>query len=294
MARPAVAGSGPSASAISPTTPSKKALARQRAKLRKQSSSNLNGNGDDSEASSSGPASSSVPPVPTLPSKIQIQGAGEKVVKEAVQAKEKVVEQIKVAIETKPADPIPPSSSVSETDIESQAGYDDDEDDEDDEETVPIPAASLASAESTGEPDTPTPSSVGFSASQATSAVASKPKGAYTGADHDPNKKLKAVIQRTVWGVFMAGGCIGLVSMGHVYVVALVFIIQAIVFRELTGLFDAGYSGSHVNEEGKVVRSPEREAKRRGRKEERERWSRRMAWFVLLHLSPIGSGSLTS
>lgn len=72
--------------------------------------------------------------------------------------------------------------------------------------------------------------------------------------------------------------------MGHVYVVALVFIIQAIVFRELTGLFDAGYSGAHVGEEGKVVRSPEKEAKRKGRKEERERWSRRMAWYELLLL----------
>ncbi|KWU43934.1 phosphatidate cytidylyltransferase, partial [Rhodotorula sp. JG-1b] len=78
-------------------------------------------------------------------------------------------------------------------------------------------------------------------------------------------KKLKAVLQRTVWGVVMAAGAIGLVCMGHVYVIALVFIIQAVVFKELTALFDAG--------------TPEREAKRKGRKEERERWSRKMAWY---------------
>ncbi|KPV73976.1 uncharacterized protein RHOBADRAFT_28370 [Rhodotorula graminis WP1] len=63
----------------------------------------------------------------------------------------------------------------------------------------------------------------------------------------------------------MAGGCIGLVLMGHVYVIALVFVCQATVFKELTALFDAG--------------TPEREAKRKGRKEDRERWSRRMAWY---------------
>ncbi|GAA6010252.1 hypothetical protein JCM11491_005411 [Sporobolomyces phaffii] len=284
VAPPAAATSSSTASATSPLTPSKKALARQRAKLRKQSSSNLNGNGDDSEASSIGPASSSIPPVPTLPSKIQVNGVGATVVKETEHAKDKLVEQIKDVIPTTPAaSVVPPSSSVSETDVESQAGYDDDDDDdeEEDDETVPISASSLEKADSIGDVNTPTPSSPTVTAQTPSSPVAhsNKPKEAYTGADHDPNKKIKAVIQRTVWGVFMAGGCIGLVAMGHVYVVALVFIIQAIVFRELTGLFDAGYSGAHVNEEGKVVRSPEREAKRKGRKEERERWSRRMAWY---------------
>ncbi|GAA5965436.1 hypothetical protein JCM3765_002380 [Sporobolomyces pararoseus] len=282
LAPPVAATSTSSASATSPLTPSKKALARQRAKLRKQSSSNLNGNGngDDSEASSIGPASSSIPPVPTLPSKLQVNGAAQKVVEGTVQAKDKLVEQIKEAVPTKAADSVPPSSSVSESDIESQAGYDDEDEDDDDEDEAPV-AHPTSNNEPTSDSNTPTPSSPKISSrSPATSAaVAHKPKEAYTGADHDPNKKIKAVIQRTVWGVFMAGGCIGLVAMGHVYVVALVFIIQAIVFRELTGLFDAGYSGAHVNEEGKIVRSPEKEAKRKGRKEERERWSRRMAWY---------------
>ncbi|GAA5831917.1 hypothetical protein JCM3766R1_000154 [Sporobolomyces carnicolor] len=271
---PAAATSTSSASATSPLTPSKKALARQRAKLRKQSSSNLNGNGDDSEASSIGPASSSIPPVPTLP-KLEVNGtAARRVVEKTVQAKDQVVEQIKEAIPTKAADSIPPSSSVSESDIESQ--YDDDDDDDDDDEDEVVDSSKV---EVPSDANTPTPSSPKTSRASAAPSVSNKPKEAYTGADHDPNKKIKAVIQRTVWGVFMAGGCIGLVAMGHVYVVALVFIIQAIVFRELTGLFDAGYSGAHVNEEGKIVRSPEKEAKRKGRKEERERWSRRMAWY---------------
>ncbi|GAA5898858.1 phosphatidate cytidylyltransferase [Sporobolomyces salmoneus] len=275
VTRPAAATSTSFGSATSnnPLTPSKKALARQRAKLRKQSSSNLNGIGDESEASSIGPASSSIPPVPALP-KLEINGTtAEKVVKETVQAKDKLVEQIKEAVPTKAAESIPPSSSVSESDIESQ--YDDDDDEDDDEDDEMVAPTGTANGEST-----PTPSSPQIaSRTPAASSVSTKPKEAYTGADHDPNKKLKAVIQRTVWGVFMAAGCIGLVAMGHVYVVALVFIIQAVVFRELTGLFDAGYSGAHVNEEGKMARSPEKEAKRRGRKEERERWSRRMAWY---------------
>ncbi|GAA5831056.1 hypothetical protein JCM5353_002001 [Sporobolomyces roseus] len=275
-------------SASNSLTPSKKALARQRAKLRKKSSSNLNGNNDgeeDSEASSIGPASSSIPPVPTLPSKLQTNGGGgvQKVAQQTFEAKEKVVEQIKEVIPTKIADPVPPSSSVSETDVESQAGYDDEED-EDDEDTIPIPAASLkTSNDNLSSPNTPTPASPRpnspSTALSSSSSATPAPKGAYTGADHDPNKKLKAIIQRTVAGLAMASGFLGFVAMGHVYVVALVFIIQAIVFRELTGLFDAGYSGAHVGEEGKIVRSPEKEAKRKGRKEERERWSRRMAWY---------------
>lgn len=117
------------------------------------------------------------------------------------------------------------------------------------------------------------------------------PTQAYTGADHDPNKKLKAVLQRTVWGVVMAAGAIGLVCMGHVYVIALVFIIQAVVFKELTALFDAGYAhpphSASVGADGETkvsTRTPEREAKRKGRKEERERWSRKMAWYVSFDL----------
>ncbi|GAA6061422.1 hypothetical protein JCM10212_004480 [Sporobolomyces blumeae] len=272
---PATASTG---NASTPATPSKKALARQRAKLRKQSSSNLNGNGEDSE-SSLGPASSSVPPVPSLPKNINLDGLKDEVKRETVAAKEKVVEQVKAVIPTEEPvkAPPPPAESVSEsTDVESQAGYDD-EDEDDEDEPAPISAASLVDHAS--DPNTPTPASPRPHSPSPNAQSKPKPKEAYTGADHDPNKKIKAIITRTVWGLFMAGSAIGLVALGHVYVIGLVFVIQAVVFKELTGLFDAGYSGAHVNEEGKIVRSPEREAKRKGRKEERERWSRRMAWY---------------
>lgn len=104
---------------------------------------------------------------------------------------------------------------------------------------------------------------------------------AYTGADHDPGKKLKAIIQRTVYGLLMACALVGIILLGHVYVIALVFICQAVVFSELSGLFDAGYSsGSVVVEEKEGVgrRSREREERRRGRREERDRWSKRISW----------------
>ncbi|GAA5972529.1 hypothetical protein JCM11641_001885 [Rhodosporidiobolus odoratus] len=175
----------------------------------------------------------------------------------------------------------PAPASVSSSDGESQGGYDDDEDDgeeveeeveeEEQKEDRQEPALAVSPNSASPKSASPRPASPTL--------IGEKPKEAYTGADHDPNKKIKAIVQRTVWGVVMAGGAIGLVAMGHVYVVALVFLVQAVVFKELTGLFDAGYSGAHVGEEGKMVRTPEKEAKRKDRKEERERWSRRMAWY---------------
>ncbi|GAA5821792.1 hypothetical protein JCM11251_001027 [Rhodosporidiobolus azoricus] len=175
-------------------------------------------------------------------------------------------------------------ASVSTSDGESQRGFSDDEDDDEEEEEEEQKkkddSAPSTATPASPNPVTPRPGSPDRASNHTTiGTVDNKPKEAYTGADHDPNKKIKAIIQRTVWGVVMAFGAIGLVAMGHVYVVALVFLVQAVVFKELTGLFDAGYSGTHLDGEGKVTRTPEREAKRTQRKEERERWSRRMAWY---------------
>ncbi|GAA6033254.1 hypothetical protein JCM8097_003018 [Rhodosporidiobolus ruineniae] len=330
----------PPASTLSPppaATPSKKALARQRAKLRKKGS-HLNlqagSGGEDSDASAIHPAASSLPPVPPLPSKAAVEetanGVKDAVVNKAAEVTEAVFQSAKPAVQHKaplakedheteevkqPASaPVPPKEelppkevqkshpevpssapfvppvtqaerpapappapeSVSTSDGETAGAFSDDEDEDDEEEDE---------GEQTEVPSVPTPKQASprpASPAPQTDAVemtGNKPKEAYTGADHDPNKKIKAIIQRTVWGVVMAGGAIGLVLMGHVYVVALVFVVQAVVFKELTGLFDAGYSGAHVNEEGKITRTPEREAKRTQRKEERERWSRRMAWY---------------
>ncbi|GAA6016786.1 hypothetical protein JCM10207_003251 [Rhodosporidiobolus poonsookiae] len=320
-----------------PATPSKKALARQRAKLRKKNSHldlSSGADGNDSDISAVGAAASAIPPVPAMPGKDElldkVNGAGEEVMQKAAEVTESVFKTAKPAVahkapiaqedheteevKQKASAPelakheLPPSkaatssslpsiapfvpkvtaaerpaapASVSTSDGESQHGFTDDEasDDEEEEEkkvdtSAPSTATPASPANATPRPSSPAPASA-----VASSNGSNKPKEAYTGADHDPNKKIKAIIQRTVWGVLMAGGAIGLVLMGHIYVVALVFVVQAVVYKELTGLFDAGYSGAHVSEEGKLVRTPEKEAKRKGRKEERERWSRRTAWY---------------
>ena len=104
-----------------------------------------------------------------------------------------------------------------------------------------------------------------------------KPKQeAYTGADHDPGKKKAAILTRTLWGLAMGGGAITICALGHIYVIALVFVIQAVVFGELTSLFDAGYAqqgASGADGTAPVSR------KRANRREERDRWSKRMAWY---------------
>jgi phosphatidate cytidylyltransferase len=209
-----------------------------------------------------------------------VQEKTEEVKEAAVKAAKPVVQVVAPAIEReepKAASSLsrlaqPPSAPESTTDGDSLAGYDEDEDDESDEDETEEASAQTS-------PKTATPRAA--SPAPAAAAEGDKPKETYTGADHDPKKKLQAIITRTVWGFVLAGGAIGLVLMGHVYVIALIFVIQAMVFKELTNLFDVGYSGAHVTEEGKMTRTPEKEAKRRGRKEQRERWSRQMAWCVL-------------
>lgn len=194
---------------------------------------------------------------------------------------EEKVEQVKAALPKEaPYVPLvtsaerPPAPESVSSDEEEEPAFEDDDEEEDEEEEV-APSSAVAKAASPT-PASPRPAYPSVSPSGATPA----PKGTYTGADHDPNKKIKAIIQRTVWGLVMGAGFLVFVAAGHAYVVALVFIIQAVVFKELTGLFDAGYSGAHIDAQGQVTRSAERLAKRQGRKEERERWSRRMAWFV--------------
>lgn len=55
------------------------------------------------------------------------------------------------------------------------------------------------------------------------------------------------------------------------------------MFSELSGLFDAGYSSAAGGTGGGPVgrKEVEREERRKGRKEERDRWSKRISWFVL-------------
>ncbi|KAI5479754.1 phosphatidate cytidylyltransferase [Pseudohyphozyma bogoriensis] len=290
-APPAAATS--SSSTAPPTTPSKKAAARKRAALRKKNSKlGLTGSteGTDSDVSLSsvgGIARSLVPPVPSLKvgqqqqqkkqqveEKVEASGledAVEKVKEEVAKVPEAVkkateevvpsvpeikVPQVVLSAETPSASAEPTADDLSDSDAETQPGSysDDDLSDAEDAPVTSLPAHAPS----------PPPAKAA-------------PVEAYTGADHEAGKKVRAIITRSIWGIFMIASFIGIVSMGHVYIIALVFIIQAVVFSELSGLFDAGYSSSHpaVGNGG----SREREARRRGRREERNRWSRRMSWY---------------
>lgn len=292
-----------SSSAAAAQSPSKKALQRQRQKLRKKAS-NLHLNGTDSDVSAVSPNQDA--PVPPISAPLQATNGSESEEqhRQLVEPEEKsFADVVKEDRDNQPegtksvaAPPAVPASVT--TDGESADEYGGEEDDDDsssDEEEEDVsqqqqqPVAAVKEAVESVLPalsSRPQPSSSSAQQSQSQPPTTQ----AYTGADHDPNKKLKAVLQRTVWGVVMAAGAIGLVCMGHVYVIALVFIIQAVVFKELTALFDAGYAhpphSAGAEGETKVsTRTPEREAKRKGRKEERERWSRKMAWCVGPRLS---------
>lgn len=177
------------------------------------------------------------------------------------------------------------AESVSSSDAETQPSYSDEEEDDDEDdaetETLAAPNASTPTlltptsnspvpflSRRTGSPISPslTPTDVSVPA--------------YTGADHDPKKKLQAIIQRTVAGLLMVCTLVAIVCLGHVYVIVLVFICQAVVFSELSSLFDVGIHGTRVEEGagGLNVKEREREVRRGRRREERDRWSRRISW----------------
>ncbi|KAM0754603.1 hypothetical protein T439DRAFT_321638 [Meredithblackwellia eburnea MCA 4105] len=198
--------------------------------------------------------------------------------------------------------------SVSSSDGEYQAGYEDDDISDDEEEpssssggagtngiltpalaaaSTPLsvtPSASASASASSPRAASPLPANSPvpaspISPSSPSSPVATTAPGeAYTGADHEPSKKIQSIITRTMYSLLMIGGFIAILSMGHVYVIMLVFACQAAVFSELSGLFDAGTqpqpSGLAQTERDKV-----REERRRGRREERDRWSRRISWY---------------
>lgn len=183
------------------------------------------------------------------------------------------------------------------SDAETQEEYDDDDDDDDEEELtgaasssptsltpllpllVKDPSATppLLSSVSHGSPDSP-PTEQLSSPSAASPIIVSAAYNA--GADHDPTKKLSAIITRTIYGAAMAGGLIALILLGQIYVVLLVFLCQAVVFSELTSLFDAGYSSTNTTNGNGVVPNAEKEERRKGRRAARDRWSRMISWSV--------------
>ncbi|KAK4055009.1 phosphatidate cytidylyltransferase [Microbotryomycetes sp. JL221] len=305
---PLATSAASTSSTTATTTPSKKAAAKKRAALRKKLSKGDMSEGTGTESDS--PAVLAVPPVPSLKQPVASSLRKENkahsnvqdtsvtnVVKQAAQKVNGAAKSVKIEVEetarnasdklqaTTGGDQTNTRSTIMESastsDAESVARYlDDDEDDDEDEDATDVeePSSKMTPPSLTlQQPSTPTRGS-----KNTTPTPKSPVKEAYTGADHDPNKKIKAIITRTMWGLLMAGGAIGLVFMGHIYVILLVFTCQAVVFSELTNLFDAGYSGQ-TNEQGEtIIQSPKeraRELRRLGRRAERERWSRRMSWY---------------
>lgn len=241
------------------TTPSKKARARQRAAERKK-----------------GIATKLIipPPVPKL-----VNG-----VDRVVPVVEKSVESIPVIekVEKLETEFIAPPASVAESasssDAETIGDYPSEDEEEEEDPASPSPTPTLISE---SVPALALPAAVIVrKVSQVIIPTVVEP--VYTGADHDPNKKLTAIITRTVYGLLMAIGLISVICLGQIYVIILVFVCQAVVYSELTGLFDAGYS-NHGEEilltEKETERERVREMRRKGRRAERDRWSRRISWY---------------
>ncbi|XP_006461123.1 hypothetical protein AGABI2DRAFT_70290 [Agaricus bisporus var. bisporus H97] len=56
-------------------------------------------------------------------------------------------------------------------------------------------------------------------------------------ADVEKLKKRQNALTRTIWTLIMIGGFIGLLLMGHVYMMILVMVCQTVAYREVTALF---------------------------------------------------------
>lgn len=90
------------------------------------------------------------------------------------------------------------------------------------------------------------------------------------GADHAAATKYKAIVTRTTWTFAMFFGFVAIMLMGHIYIIIGVLFLQATVFRELVGLFDAGWRS--------MTRQPAKKAS--GRKdEEKDTYSKTLSWY---------------
>ncbi|KAH9929609.1 phosphatidate cytidylyltransferase [Epithele typhae] len=67
--------------------------------------------------------------------------------------------------------------------------------------------------------------------------IESPPEKAPTVEDSEKVKKRQSFITRTLWTFIMIGGFITLLLMGHAYMIMLVMLCQAVVYREVTALF---------------------------------------------------------
>ncbi|KAH7926718.1 phosphatidate cytidylyltransferase [Leucogyrophana mollusca] len=86
-----------------------------------------------------------------------------------------------------------------------------------------------------------------------------------TTQDAERTKKRQNLLTRTLWTFIMIGGFIGLLLMGHVYMIILVMLCQTLVYREVTALFSlkgAAPESSDVETKGK-----------------KDPWSKTLNWY---------------
>ncbi|WWC67782.1 uncharacterized protein I206_101694 [Kwoniella pini CBS 10737] len=81
-------------------------------------------------------------------------------------------------------------------------------------------------------------------------------------------KKDRNVIERTTWTFIMIGGFIGLLCMGHPYMILLVMLCQALVYKEVTALFDLRDHGANKVE---VANG-----------EKGDKWSKTLNWYFFV------------
>ncbi|KAJ3838977.1 phosphatidate cytidylyltransferase [Lentinula raphanica] len=70
-------------------------------------------------------------------------------------------------------------------------------------------------------------------------------------ADAETVKKRQNILTRTLWTFIMIGGFIGLLLMGHGYMILLVMLCQTLVYREVTALFTLAQSDKRDELKGK-------------------------------------------
>ncbi|KIK99413.1 hypothetical protein PAXRUDRAFT_822766 [Paxillus rubicundulus Ve08.2h10] len=83
--------------------------------------------------------------------------------------------------------------------------------------------------------------------------------------DAERTKKRQNILTRTLWTFIMIGGFLGLLLMGHVYMIILVMLCQTLVYREVTALFSL-----------KDVTPDSAETAAKGRKDP---WSKTLNWY---------------
>ncbi|PFH51511.1 hypothetical protein AMATHDRAFT_142394 [Amanita thiersii Skay4041] len=83
--------------------------------------------------------------------------------------------------------------------------------------------------------------------------------------DVETIKKRQGFFTRTLWTFIMIGGFIGLLLMGHTYMILLVMLCQTLVYREVTALFSLKSSALGSNDAEKV--------------KEKDPWSKTLNWY---------------